>query len=164
MKTRAGNRRPLYNAITKMALAAIAQQYTSKLRGPNLKQNVHFGEVRVPLENWGGGGEPFCVAGHQTGDDNSQHKTPHTRCSLQHHWSGSCAIQQLYSSIHTVCIGRAEQRGQKCARWSIVSGPGWKGSFPSRPADSQLSSITSTICHIHTYYLLMMGYKWARNL
>jgi hypothetical protein len=27
----------------------------------------------------------------------------------------------------------------------------------SRPADSKLRSITSTICHIYTFYILMMG-------
>jgi hypothetical protein len=27
----------------------------------------------------------------------------------------------------------------------------------ARPADSQLSSIASTICHMYTFYLLMMG-------
>jgi hypothetical protein len=29
--------------------------------------------------------------------------------------------------------------------------------WPARPADSQLRRITSTICHIYTFYLLMMG-------
>jgi hypothetical protein len=43
----------------------------------------------------------------------------------------------------------------------IVSGNDWNGtpwsSIPVIPADSQLRSITSTICHIYTFYLLMMG-------
>jgi hypothetical protein len=34
-----------------------------------------------------------------------------------------------------------------------VTGPRWT----AKPADSQLRSITSTICHIHAFYLLMIG-------
>jgi hypothetical protein len=37
-------------------------------------------------------------------------------------------------------------------------------SRPGLPADSQLYSITSTICHIYTFYLLMMSCWYARNM
>jgi hypothetical protein len=37
-------------------------------------------------------------------------------------------------------------------------------SFPSRSADRRLRSKTNTTCHVYTIYLLMMGYKWARNM
>jgi hypothetical protein len=69
MKT-TGNGRCIYDVITKMALATITQHYTSKVQGSNLKQNVNFGEVRVPLA------EPFCGAGRQLGADSAQEKPP----------------------------------------------------------------------------------------
>jgi len=34
----------------------------------------------------------------------------------------------------------------------------------SRPTDSQLKSTTRTNCCIYTVHLLMMGYKYARNM
>jgi len=41
-------------------------------------------------------------------------------------------------------------------------------SIPTRPADSQLKSTTHTSCfiyiYIYTVYLLMMGYRYARNV
>jgi hypothetical protein len=33
-----------------------------------------------------------------------------------------------------------------------------------QPDDSHLRSITSAICHIYTFYLLMMDYCYARNM
>ena len=37
-------------------------------------------------------------------------------------------------------------------------------SIPTRPTDSQLKSTTRTNCCVYTVYLLMMGYKYARNM
>ena len=36
--------------------------------------------------------------------------------------------------------------------------------LPAGPADSQLKSTTRTSCCIYTLYLLMMGYKYVRNM
>ena len=33
-----------------------------------------------------------------------------------------------------------------------------------RPTDSQLKNTTRTICCIYTVYLLVMGYKYTRNM
>jgi len=37
-------------------------------------------------------------------------------------------------------------------------------SITTRPTDSQLKSTTSTNCCIYTEYLLVMGYKYVRNM
>ena len=36
--------------------------------------------------------------------------------------------------------------------------------YKTRPTDSQLKITTRTNCCIYTVYLLMMGYKYARNM
>jgi hypothetical protein len=40
----------------------------------------------------------------------------------------------------------------------------WLPAGQARPAGSQLRSITSAICHIYTFYLLMMGSRYTWNM
>jgi hypothetical protein len=63
--------------------------------------------------------------------------------------------------------------GTCCAYQLNVCWPGWDGtSIPTRPTDSQLKSTTLTNCcvcvcvciYIYTVYLLMMVYKYTRNI
>ena len=62
-------------------------------------------------------------------------------------WPGSISTRptdsQLKSTTHTNCIYTP---------------------IPTRPTDIQLKSTTRTNCCIHTAYLLMMGYRYARNM
>ena len=55
--------------------------------------------------------------------------------------------------------------GTYCSFQMTVCCPSWVGvANPARPTDSHLKRTISTNCCIHMVYLLMMGYRYARNM
>jgi hypothetical protein len=92
--------------------------------------------------------------------------------SVYEWWPTQCTVYLQFIDISYLCRFWAYHQEVECEYVAngicytselTVSRPG--SSIPTRSIDIQLKNITSTMCHIYTFDLLMMGcwYAWNRQ-
>ena len=81
------------------------------------------------------------------------------KTNLISYWSSVCFVSQ---PLHVSGIFVAHRQEVYCICTQQLW-PGWDGTS-TRTVDSQIKSTTRTNFFIYTVYLLMMGYKYARNM